>query len=128
MSCPHSGLTSQSARYVSDELTQQVQDPVGALHDDVGALDQRALLVGGGADEQRREAMVAKVLDGRERLDVAEVVAGEEETSGVLIARQVADDGPLVHARRARLNPFATRPAPHLVTGRQVAQPWLEPL
>src|SRR6188472_177788 len=68
---------------VGGELAEEVEDAGGAVDDDVGHLAEGVLLAGGGADEEGGEAAAAQVEDRLERLEVAEVVAAEQEPAGL---------------------------------------------
>ena len=71
-----------SASGVAGELAEEVEHALGALDRDVGELEQGALLAGEGADQEGGHALVTQRGDRLERLEVAEVVAGEEEAAG----------------------------------------------
>ena len=61
---------------------QPLGHPARPVHHQVGELGEGVLLVRGGADQQTRNPLVAELLDGPERRQVAEVVAGEDDACG----------------------------------------------
>ena len=73
--------------------------PSGPCDHGVGEVDEGALLLGARAHQQRRHAVGAAAPDRLEGVDVAEVVADEDERPGPLLLGQGLHRGALVHPR-----------------------------